>query len=824
MKRLSLVAAVLAILFLVPASAWPQESAPAPPAAPATPAAPAGKDPLVPDQLPPLVLPPMPDEEPGLPATPGAADEVSPDDDLPPLDEPAPPPAEGQVAQPPPPLPMPTGPRVLKGDLPVGASYFFELQYGGKPVGYSRFAVERLLELGGQSSYMLKSATRVKVGVGSIQDLKFESQLEVDKKTLAPSSFECVQKSTEGAFQVSCVYSPTMVAQRNHVGKMEQTHFHNYEGETPRLVFNNLWGELDTFAEHYWLLVRSAAKGGVIPAYDPILRGGGQVVVYAPVAETWDWNGRKVATRVYPVTDLKGTLLARVRVLDSNMEPLEIREIGQGLVFRRSDPGIVARADKFRGLDLWPSKVGVSNIYFPEPEKLTALEADVDLKLRGGQFADHQVSGYRQYFTGQIGEGFMKGHVVVRSVALEIPHKTPFPLRGELPEDARACTAPGPGVESDFPPLSTQALELTWKSESTFQAARRLNAFVAGQIETGVSLPSARYCMESGVGIPESRALLLVAMARAAGLPARRVGGLLFENGDFVPHSWVEIWLSAQEGWTPFDPSTSEAGQVGASHIALWESGDVQSTAIQVKSYAPRAARKVAFFNTELTWPVGEQRTYAILRDGQRIGTEVARIQDMEFLGDREVYRFQAEADLKDGDQPALQMKSDLLVDPMGLPVRYQVATGDPKAPVTTELSFKGDLVRQEIKGSGPKPIVRDIPLAQGTYLTDQRFLSQWALVVGQIPQPKPNEPVAPEAKQTMQVFVPEDLRSRELVLEAREAETLTLADGSQVQARKYETEKGMVFYLNGQNQVVKIAIPSQKLEVLLEKSEFRID
>jgi hypothetical protein len=391
-----------------------------------------------------------------------------------------------------------------------------------------------------------------------------------------------------------------------------------------------------------------------------------------------------------------------------------------------------------------------------------------------------------------------------------------------MPEEIKPYIAPGPGVESDYVPLVTKAQELTWRSESAFQAARRLNGYVAGDFQTGVSLPSARYALESGVANPESRALLLVALARAAGLPARRVGGLVFQSGDFVPHHWVEIWLGAQEGWTPFDPTTNEAGHVGASHIALWESGDIQATAIQVKNYTPRVPSKVAFFNTELTWPVGEERVYAILRDGQRIGTEVARVGDMQFVDDQEVYRFEARATLQDGAQ-ALQMDSELLVDAKGLPVRFHMLSGDPKAPIETTLQFKGDTLREEIKG-GSRPIQRDVPFARGTYLTDQRFLSQWALVVGQIPQARPGDAVQPEQKQTLHVFVPEDLRSRELVLEARGTEALTLADGTEIQARTFESEKGMVFYLNGQNQVVKIAIPAQKLEVLLEKAEFRLD
>lgn len=802
MKRLPLFLVILALLCLLPATAWTQEPAPK-------------QDPLVPGALPPLVLPPMPgdvdegDED--MPAEPG--------DTVPGEAVPAEPtePAEGPIAKPPAPLPMPTGPAVVKSDLPVGVPYFFALEYDGKLVGYSRFVVERLMALGGRSSYMLNSDTRVKIGVGSVQDLKFTSRLEVDKKTLSPNSFDCTQKSEEGALKVTCFYSPSMVAQRNSVGKMEQTHFHHYDGEVPRLVFNNLWGHLDTFAEHYWLLVRSAAKGGVVKAYDPILRGGGDVIVYAPIQESWEWEGKKVPTLVYPITDLKGTLLARVRVLSKNMELLEIREVGTGLVFRRTTPDVAKKVDKVAGMDLWPRKVRASNVFFPDPEKLTTLEVEIDLQLRGGQFADHQIPGYRQYFQGDLGEGYMKGTVTVRSVPLEVSRKTPFPLKGEMPDDIKVYLKPGPGVESDFTPLATKGMELTWKSENAFQAARRLNNFVASQVENGVSLPSARYALESGVGNPESKALLLVALARAAGLPARRVGGLLFKDGDFLPHHWVEIWLGAKEGWTPFDPTTAEAGHVGASHIALWESGDIQSMTIAVKNYSPRAAKKVAFFNTELTWPVGEERTYAIMRDGEKVGTEMARIKELEFLDEQEVYRFEAESTLTDpaGD---VKMTSSLLVEPSGLPVRFHLTQNGAGAPVETDLSFKGDVVNHESNGKK-----REVPYARGTYLTDQRFLSQWALVVGQTPMPKPGEDLKVGEKFTMHVFVPEDLRSREMVLEVKEREALTLADGTEIQARRLETEKGMIFYLNDKNQVVKIAIPNQKLEVVLEKTEFRM-
>ncbi|MCA9795573.1 MAG: transglutaminase domain-containing protein, partial [Candidatus Eremiobacteraeota bacterium] len=482
------------------------------------------------DNLPPLNLPPLPGEE-------GPGEDLN----LPDPNEERP-----DIPPPPPPLPIPEGPAVVKPNIPVSGNRFFKLMYGDDLVGYSTFQVSSTMKLGGEEFVILQSQGEMKLGFGAVVPSTFYSKLALDRTDLRPSYYKCMQKSGGNSFEVECVYSDTMVAQTNRTGDAKSVHFHNYDGRPPALLFNNLWGHIDTFPEHYWLLVRSAVNGGTLDAYDPILRGGGKLVVYEPKSETVDWNGAKLNTKVYPVSDLKGTLLARVRVKADDLELLEVDEVGSGLRMVRTDSNVVAKADKVKGVDLLSHRVVPSNVVFSDPERLTSLEADVEISLRGGQFADHRIPGYRQYFTGELREGYMKGRVVVRSVPRQGGYTTKFPLKGPLTPEIEAYTKPGPGVESEFPALVLKARELTWKSGTTFEAARRLMNFTS-QVEEGVSLPSARYALESGVGNPESKALLLIAMARAAGLPARRVGGLLFRDGPFVPHHWADVWLGESE-------------------------------------------------------------------------------------------------------------------------------------------------------------------------------------------------------------------------------------------------------------------------------------
>ncbi|CAN0300854.1 unnamed protein product, partial [Phaeothamnion confervicola] len=343
----------------------------------------------------------------------------------------------------------------------------------------------------------------------------------------------------------------------------------------------------------------------------------------------------------------------------------------------------------------------------------------------------------------------------------------PYRTADKPPEDMKVYLQPGPGVESDFPPLLNKSLELAWKSENTFQAARKMLNFV-GQIEEGVSLPSARYALEAKVGNPESKALLLVAMARAAGLPARRVGGLLFRDNSFVPHHWVEIWLGPAEGWAPFDPTTLEAGRVGASHIALWESGDLQSVELKITGYAPRAPKKVAFFNRELAWGVGEERVYNILKDGIKIGEEAAGIRELSVRGGEDVYRFVSNTTIEEKGKTTPHA-SELFVDPHGLPVSYSYNG----ATSNTTYTFKEDTATSDVVTADGKKTSRDIPFSQGTYFTDQRFLTQWALVVGQTQDPAPTKALKVGDRVSFFIFIPESQKTQEVALEVKETATI---------------------------------------------------
>ncbi len=805
-----------------------------------------------------------------------------------------------EIPAPPPPLPLPTGPAQTKAGIAPSGTRAFKLFYDGKLIGWSEFRVTGEMKLGETDALILNSLGELHLGYGKIVPSRFESTLMIERSTLRPAYFKCRQTSAGSAFEVECVYSETMVAQTNITGDHMSSHFHNFEGETPQLVFNNLWGHIDTFPEHYWLLVRSAYKGGIVPSYDPILKGSGDVIVYDPYEEPYIYGGRTLRSLVYPVSDLRGDLLARVRVAADSFELLEVNEVGSGLTMVKTEAGVAKRLTDIPGLDLSTNRVVDSNVVFQDAEQLTTLEAEVDISLRGGQLADHRIAGYRQYFTGELSEGVMRGRVFVRSVPREVPYDEPFPLDHVPKDELSIYLEAEPGVEIEYPPLAIKAREITWKSPTAFEAAKRLNSFIY-DIEEGVSLPSARYALESGIGNPESKALLLISMSRAVGIPARRISGIAFRNGSFVPHHWVETWLGSQVGWSPFDPTTGESGRVSASHIALLDSGEVQELSIRVTDYAPRSTRRVPFIARELQWSLGEKRTYGVYLNGEKIGTETAHLRDLEIVDGEEAFRFIARSELQTPAGTEISIARQLLT-PQALPKHLVLEYRTPIKSEATTYSFGQDTVLITPGKEGDEGFAersgREYAFARGTYFTDSKLLTQWALMAGQVPL----DPTS-EKEYSLTGYLPDKQRSQEMLLEVGELEEIGLeprlhlgssqdseeddepsesdgveSDGAEsdgepsespeesnpsepdseatdeepqasepdspdtnsalsellntdleslsdtVRATHLQTDTGVEFWLNPRGQVVKIEIPEQGLELILQRSEMVID
>src|SRR5205807_5470271 len=94
-----------------------------------------------------------------------------------------------------------------------------------------------------------------------------------------------------------------------------------------------------------------------------------------------------------------------------------------------------------------------------------------------------------------------------------------------------------------------------------------VNGFVRPSLS--VTLPSIHDLLDKKKGDCKSYALLVTNLARAAGVPAREVSGLLYIGDDqkaFGGHAWNEVVLNGI--WVPVDASLRQT-EVDATHVCF---------------------------------------------------------------------------------------------------------------------------------------------------------------------------------------------------------------------------------------------------------------
>jgi hypothetical protein len=154
------------------------------------------------------------------------------------------------------------------------------------------------------------------------------------------------------------------------------------------------------------------------------------------------------------------------------------------------------------------------------------------------------------------------GRQELRGDTLVIRRETPAALAARYGLPARDSTlarwlAPTPLIQSDDPRLQAQARLVVGPEEDPARAARLLATWVRGHVarRATAAVPSAVRVLETRVGDCNEHAVLFVALARAAGLPARTVAGLLQVDGRFYYHAWAEVYLG---DWVAVDPMLDE--------------------------------------------------------------------------------------------------------------------------------------------------------------------------------------------------------------------------------------------------------------------------
>ena len=127
-----------------------------------------------------------------------------------------------------------------------------------------------------------------------------------------------------------------------------------------------------------------------------------------------------------------------------------------------------------------------------------------------------------------------------------------------------------PYVDSDATEIINQTRETVGSEKNAYAACSKIRAWVYGNLKVKSDIGITRSgsdVLKSKVGVCRDYAILFASLARAAGIPSKVVSGLIYTDGAFYYHAWVECYVGK---WIPFD-ATLPSDFVDATHVKLAE-------------------------------------------------------------------------------------------------------------------------------------------------------------------------------------------------------------------------------------------------------------
>lgn len=295
-----------------------------------------------------------------------------------------------------------------------------------------------------------------------------------------------------------------------------------------------------------------------------------------------------------------------------------------------ADASVIDAAGADAGADALASHFVRSSVAFGDPAKVTRLVARVS--FQGHVVGDGVVKpeSPMQTFEGTIDRGTMTGTLTITTIPYGGEGAEAFPIASDPPEDLAPLLEPSSLIESDDPAIVAKAKELTEGATDAWQAAKRIGEWVAQNISYRIAdSPSAKLCLDTGHGDCGPHATLSIALLRAAGIPARLVGGLTYApqyGGSFGQHAWVEAWVGGH--WVCFDPTTGEIDQLSAVHVKVFEGlGAVQPKSLEILEYeGGDVAAEGGLRARPMPWATDRDWTWTYADDGKAVGSETMRV------------------------------------------------------------------------------------------------------------------------------------------------------------------------------------------------------
>ena len=162
-------------------------------------------------------------------------------------------------------------------------------------------------------------------------------------------------------------------------------------------------------------------------------------------------------------------------------------------------------------------------------------------------------------------------HSAEITVQVVSPTSPASPLSVTQKPPTQGERSPNQLIQSDDPQVIKLSKQVAVREDDEWQLAVALEKYVHGIMREATysqAFESAATVARDLKGDCTEHAVLLAALCRARGLPARVVTGLVYSavHRGFAYHMWTEVWI--RDRWVPLDATLGQGG-IGAAHLKL---------------------------------------------------------------------------------------------------------------------------------------------------------------------------------------------------------------------------------------------------------------
>jgi hypothetical protein len=435
--------------------------------------------------------------------------------------------------------PVPEGMVLTSMDAPERE--WREIFLGEKKVGFTM----RILRPFGET-YFIRDEMFLKMGLmGTVNVVHTVIQSKVDRRFIL-RDFDMIMNSGAVRFRLSGRVEGNSLILNRGVGKEKREE--RVKLDRPPMIGASM---------AYFFKSRPMVVGETfrLPFLDPASLAQNEMVIHVVGKETILINGMP-----YDTFRLETTLWGQKAIFWVDATGETLKEVGlMGLTTIKSSAARAPRnLDEGLDVDFYERVAVEPGRPLPEPRRIRYLK----VRMTGvptGQWDLRALGSGRQEYKD--------GHLTIQKETIP---KAPYALPPhDESSDLKEFLSAEYNIESDSEALIDQANAIAGGETNGTIVASRMLAWVYKRLDKRpiMSIPSAEEVLRTLTGDCNEHAVLLVALLRAAGVPARMSIGLVYTQEKFFYHAWTEAYLGE---WVTMDATLNQM-PVDATHIKLIE-------------------------------------------------------------------------------------------------------------------------------------------------------------------------------------------------------------------------------------------------------------